>query len=146
MIFGFLGAVHAIRSLNQFGSSNSTSGKSINLCPTRVTEIAVHGGVSVVQEGMAWFRKMNGQLEELDPIAVEKWFGRHCVVDADAAEAPTGSGETLATLAFVSGPPRALFSTNAGVFTWNEQAFTSAELAEALKTLADLPIRLRPSR
>jgi hypothetical protein len=144
LILAFAGSVYAIRNLDQ--TRKSQRGASVNLCPTRVKEISVAGGMKLVQDGMAWYRKAGGRMEELDPIAVEKWFGRHCVVAADAAETPTGAGAELATLAFVSGPPQVLFGTSAGVFTWMNQAFTSAELADALKSLSELPIRLRSSR
>lgn len=146
MTLAFIGSVLAIRHLDLTRSSGEGRKDSVNLCPTRVKQIHVKGGISVVQDGMAWYRKTNGRMEELDPIAVERWFGSHCVVDADPAEAPTGSGEEFATLAFVAGPPQILFSTGAGVFTWMDRAFTSAELTEALKNLPELPIRLRPSR
>jgi hypothetical protein len=146
MSVGFVGAVHVIRTYNQFGPGKTFATTSVNLCPTRVKEISIVNGMSLVQDKMAWYRKHNGQLEELDPIAVEKWFGRHCVVAADPAETPTGSGEQVATIGFITGSPQILFTTNAGIFTWMNQPFTSLELQEALKALPELPIRLRPSR
>lgn len=143
MFCGLVGAITAIRSLNQFKDNAMAR---INLCPTRITVITTADGVSVVQEGMTWFRKISGRMEELDPIAVEKWFGRHCVVDAEPTSTPGTTSAPVATIAFVSGPEQILFDVGNGVFKWMGQEFTSAELTAALQSLTEIPLRLRPSR
>lgn len=144
MFLGLIATIVAIRNLNQFKAADAPVAK-VNLCPTRVTAITTASGVSVMQEGMAWFRKNDGRMEELDPIAVEKWFGRHCMVSAERAAAGAET-QPLATIAFVSGPEQTLFSAGSNAFQWMDQIFHSQELTEALKSLEEIPIRLRPSR
>jgi len=143
MCLGLVGTITAIRNLNQFKEPEVPPG-SVNLCTTRITVISTPDGMRVSQEGLTWFRKTADRLEELDPIAVEKWFGRHCVVDAEPAKIDKDA-KVAALISFVSGLQTPLVSAN-GVYRWNGHEFTSAELTEALKTLADLPLRLRPSR
>ena len=145
MTCGLVGSVIAIRKLDRTRPKMDDSA-SINLCPTRVTAISEHEGASIVQEGLTWYRKVNGGLEELDPIAVEKWFGRNCRIQAEFDANGATAGTPLATVAFVSGPPQVLLVTGDGMFSWMGRAFRSEELKEALKGLSDLPLRLRPSR
>jgi hypothetical protein len=144
MVCALIVTIFIIRKLDRTSPSADPSA-TINLCPTRVTAIAQSEGTTVVQDGLAWFRKVNGGMEELDPIAVEKWFGRNCRVKADFAEGAPTSGAPVATVAFVSGPPQVLLVTGEGIYSWMGRAFRSTELQEALKDLKALPLRLRPS-
>ncbi len=144
MVCALIVTIFIIRKLDRTRPAHDDSA-TINLCPTRVTAISQNSGTTVVQDGLAWFRKINGGMEELDPIAVEKWFGRNCKVKVEFEKDAAVSGAPVATLAFVSGPPQVLIVSAAGIYSWMGQAFRSQELEGALKDLKDLPLRLRPS-
>ena len=144
MCCGFVGTVFAIRSLNQFKKSTPDR-DSVNICPTRVTSITLPDGWTLVQDGLAWYRKINDVMEELDPIAVEKWFGAHCIMTAEDLQPADVAGITRMTLTFVNGSVQTLEELSGGKFKWINQGFSSTELKEALDELPALPIRLRPS-
>lgn len=142
MTCGFIGTVIAIKRLDR----TSSPGQFVNLCPTRVTAVEFADQVSIQQDGLSWYRKVDGRLEEVDPIAVEKWFAQYCRVKVPAIGEP---GETpavpLATLAYVSGPPQIL-ATTGEVLSFMGKTFESDTLKKGLSELREIPIRLRPSR
>lgn len=120
-----------------------SAAKGVDLCPTRVSSLSVVGRFAVLQDGMKWYRAEGGERQELDFIAVEKWFSEHCRLEAkEVTEAP--GTNPLLTLAYVSGDPKTLNMNPDGVFTWDGRAFSSAELAHALSALELLPVRSKP--
>lgn len=140
MIVSFFAVVGLIYKLNQFSPSDLT----LILCPTRVSAINTADGKGIVQEGMRWYRRNNGNLEELDPVAVEKWFGRHCKIGIEPVQKAESTG-VLFVVNFISGPPETLYMAGDGLFRWQNRTFKSQQLEDALRTLQDLPLFLRPT-
>lgn len=140
MVVSFFAVVGLIYKLNQFSPSDLT----LILCPTRVSAINTADGKGIVQEGMRWYRRNNGNLEELDPVAVEKWFGKHCKVAIEPVAKADSTG-VLFVVNFVSGPPETLYMAGEGLFRWQNRTFKSVQLEEALNSLKDLPLYLRPT-
>lgn len=140
MTCGFIGTVIAIKRLDK------TSARVVDLCPTRVTAIEFPDQVSIQQDGLYWYRKANGRFEEIDPIAVEKWFAQYCRLNVSAlGDAGDTSLAPVATLAYVSGPPQIL-GTTGELLSFMGKTFKSDSLKAALSDLREAPIRLRPSR
>ena len=146
MFLGLIATVIGIRQLDRTKKAAAVDeAKIVNLCPTRVSAVKLMDGTLIAQEKMSWFRSKGGQSEELDPIAVEKWFGRNCRVEI-AAEAATDAGPPAVEFQFVSGQPETIFSTGNGLYMWQSRVFRSPALETALNELQQLPLRLRPSR
>src|SRR5690606_20417479 len=112
----------------------------INLCVTRIKALTMVDGFAVVQDGLDWYRRAGQHMGELDPIAVEKWFGANCRIKVKPAEA-TEASQAFVTVSFVSGEPQTLAKVGPGVYSWMGQVFTSPEFEAAIKSLAELPIR-----
>ncbi len=140
MMVSFFAVVGLIYKLNQFSPSDLT----LILCPTRVSAIHTAEGKGIVQDGMRWYRRNNGNLEELDPVAVEKWFGKHCKVEIEPVKMADSSG-VLAVVNFISGPPETLYIAGDGLFRWKNRTFKSQQLQDAFNSLNNLPLFLRPA-
>ena len=111
----------------------------IELCPTRVTRLHA-GKLTIFEEGMQWFRQNEGSTRErLDPVAVEKWFSRHCSMEATKVSASADVHEALKVF-FVTGEPQVLLESASGEFEWMHQPFKATQMATALKELLELPI------
>ena len=122
--------------------SQGTAGKQVTWCDTRVTSVEM-AGLKLIQEGLKWFVETETRAEA-DFVSVEKWFGRHCTLDIN----PVGLDsldlkkfDPLLTVSFVKGPQQQVLRSGEGIYLWQNQAFRSSELDEALKTLPDLPQR-----
>lgn len=140
MVLSFFAVVGLIYKLNQFSPSDLT----LILCPTRVSAINTADGKGIVQDGMRWYRRNNGNLEELDPVAVEKWFGKNCKVAIEPVSKAESTG-VLFVVNFISGPPETLYVAGDGLFRWQNRTFKSQQLEEAMNSLKDLPLFLRPT-
>lgn len=140
MVASFFAVIGMIYKFNQFSPSDLT----LILCPTRVSAINTVDGKGIVQEGMRWYRRNNGNLEELDPVAVEKWFGKHCKVGIEPVQKADSTG-VLFVVNFISGPPETLYMAGDGLFRWKNRTFKSQQLQDALNSLKDLPLYLRPT-
>lgn len=123
---------------------NSPKSHELNLCPTRVSSVSLIGSLAIIQDGMTWFRAAQGERKELDQVAVEKWFGLHCMIDIEAVKGPAPSDmNPLITFAYVSGSPVTL-QRSGDIFMLHGQYFRSNELTEALKELESLPVKPKP--
>lgn len=115
-----------------------------NVCPTRVTSIALIGDLALIQDGMTWYRSKGGERVELDQVAVEKWFLANCKVAIEAVSGePPKNTHPLVTFAYVSGTPVTL-QKSADVFTYSGTYFRSEHLNKALAQLAELPPAKKP--
>ena len=123
---------------------NTPASHELNICPTRVSSISVIGSMALIQDGMIWFRTKNGQREELDPIAVEKWFGAHCsmAIEAVSGTAPKDTRPWV-TLAYVSGLPLTI-QREQNIFMFGGRYFHSEELTQAVAELESLPPAKKP--
>lgn len=118
---------------------NQPSKNRVNVCPTRVSSISVIGKAALFQEDLKWFRTLEGTRQELDPIAVEKWFSEYCAVGSEPAPAPSDNSLPIATFAYVAGLPVTLQQSESGVFTMNGFHFRSQKLVEAIESISTLP-------
>ncbi len=125
---------------------NSPPSSELNICPTRVSSVAVIGSMALMQDGMTWYRAKGGQREELEPVAVEKWFGLHCKVDIEAVSGPAPK-EThpWVTLAYVSGVPKTVQRAE-DIYMWDGRYFRSTELTQAMTELESLPSAKKPGQ
>lgn len=125
---------------------NSPNAAEFNLCPTRVTSIALIGETALVQDGMTWYRLENGQRKELDQVAVEKWFLANCniAIEGVMGEAPRET-HPWATIAFVSGAPITLQRADS-IFTFDGRYFRSQQLLKAMAELQALPGAKKPGQ
>ena len=139
MALSFVAVIFMIWKLNQFSPADLT----LVLCPTRVTAISTADGGGIVQEKMNWYRKVNGNLEELDPIAVEKWFGKYCKLEIEPQK-KVEPGSVAFVVSFVNGNPETLYNAGEGTFRWGDRTFKSKKLEEAIASLKQLPLHLRP--
>jgi hypothetical protein len=123
---------------------NTPDAAEFNLCPTRVTSIALIGETAVIQDGMTWYRLENGQRKELDQVAVEKWFLANCkiAIQAVVGDAPKET-HPWATIAFVSGSPITLQRADS-IFTFDGRYFRSQQLTQAMTELQALPEAKKP--
>ncbi|MGE0525660.1 MAG: hypothetical protein AB7G93_11365 [Bdellovibrionales bacterium] len=132
-----------------FFTGDDDSSSRYTMCPTRVSRVEVASGQVVFEEDMRWYSMKQGkekEIVELDPVAVEKWFGLNCKVKGEPATEPGGEFQTVAQFSFVSGTPQALLRAPSGEFQWNGSTFHSSQLEEALDRLLNLPIRRIPAR
>jgi hypothetical protein len=143
MVLALAGILTLMKKLNMPGALGG--GDSVDICPTRVSSVSLIGRFAIVQDGMTWYRTGNGQRTELDPVAVEKWFGEYCQVSARKVPANDAAAPLL-TLAYVSGLPLTLMVNAEGVFTFNRSHFQSAELAQAITALEHLPSAAKPGQ
>ena len=120
----------------------------LRLCPTRVASVSLIGKTAVFQDGLKWFRTGSatggGERQELDGVAVEKWFSSYCSIPIEEAAAPGPGSQPLLTLAYVSGLPMTLSLSPDGVFSWKDRSFRSPKLNEALQSLNELPTARAP--
>jgi hypothetical protein len=115
--------------------------REVNLCPTRITRLELGDGTALAQEGMTWFRVVNGLKQELDQVSMEKWFGSNCVVRGRSATASADVSKAF-TAHFVSGQPVDLLKSNsqAAEYEWQGQSFKSEDLERALLALKDINV------
>jgi len=123
---------------------NTPDSAEFNICPTRVTSIALIGDSALMQDGLTWYRLKNGQRQELDQVAVEKWFSANCkvAIEAVSGEAPKET-HPWATIAYVSGSPITLQRADS-IFMSNERYFRSEHLIQAMSQLQALPEAKKP--
>lgn len=123
---------------------NTPSLRELNVCPTRVSSISVIGSMALIQDGMTWFRTKEGQREELDPIAVEKWFGEHCKVEIESVSgvAPKETRPWI-TFAYIAGSPVTIQQAG-DILMLNGRYFRSSELTQATAELESLPPVRKP--
>ncbi len=140
MVLSFFAVLYMIWKLNQFGPDDLT----MILCPTRVASITTSDGQGIVQDEMKWYRRANGNLEELDPVAVEKWFGKNCKIEIEPVK-KVDSSTVVFVVAFVNGPPETLYNAGEGLFRWKNKTFKSTQLEAAIASLKNLPIHVRPT-
>lgn len=149
MILTFAVVVMAMRNLQSTKPTASPLAKLIMgtgdsekfvLCPTRVTALETPAGLHVRETGMKWTRSAGGPEEELDPIAVEKWFGRNCSVSGKKSESGEGFTPVL-KLSLVNGETKTLARAGSGEYLWNGIRFVSTALDQALRDLSEIPAR-----
>jgi hypothetical protein len=121
------------------GASGQGAQSRVKLCPTRVSSISIIGKTALFQDGLKWFRTTEGQRQELDPIAVEKWFSEYCTVGSEPASPPASQPQPVVTFAYVAGLPVTLQQSEGGVFTLNGVHFRSEKLVEAIQAVTTLP-------
>lgn len=147
---GVIYAMHALKkdqandTLRVFLSGAETT---FSWCDTRVKSIELGPEDSIVQRKLKWFRETKNQSKELDFVAVEKWFGRHCKLTIEPQ--PTEgfvepSPAATLKVEFIKGPGSTLWRQKDGLFKWYDQVFSSSQLKTALSELNDLPAA--PSR
>jgi hypothetical protein len=143
-------AVWTIQSLNQKGLSPQlaaaigaipTVNSQVNLCETRVQGLKTADGTDLHEEGFSWV--MNGiQHRQLDPVAVEKWFGYNCTVAAQdlrpVAKEDLEAANTVLQVSFIQGGVQFLKQTANGLFIWKKSAFRSSQLDKAIHQLSFL--------
>lgn len=145
MILTLVGVILLMKKMNSPNAFSTAGNESVNLCPTRVSSLSVIGRFAIVQEGLNWYRTGDSGRTELDPVAVEKWFGQNCKVSATKEGANEGA-TPLVTLAYVSGLPMTLLVSGDGVFTFNQSHFRSLELSQAITALEHLPNVVKPGQ
>jgi hypothetical protein len=151
MIFAFVGVLTVMRQLNSAAKTGSSaplveiftgrpqSDNAIDLCPTRITELQLLGGPFFYQSGMKWVMRQNGQVAELDQIAMEKWFSRNCVLETTPID-DVKDPQPIVKVSFVAGVPQTLMSSPDG-FIWMGRKFKSEQLQLALAELTKIPTR-----
>lgn len=147
MILSLVGIIMLMKKMNSPGVfAGPATNESVDICPTRVSSVSVIGRFAVMQDGLNWYRTgdANGRTE-LDPVAVEKWFGVNCNLPA-LKEGANDGATPLLTVAYVSGLPATLLVNADGVFTFNRLHFRSPELSRAIRALDSLPILAKPSQ
>lgn len=147
MVLALIGVITLMRKMDKPGVfSGGAANEAVDLCPTRVTSVSVIGKFAIMQDGMNWYRTGGPQgRTELDPVAVEKWFGGNCKVTA-STEAANEGATPLLTLAYVSGLPATLLMSADGIFTFNRAHFRSQELLKAVSDLETLPAVSKPGQ
>ncbi len=146
MILSLVGSIMLMRKLNKPGALGGgvAASEDIDLCPTRVSSVSMIGRFAIKQDGMDWFRTGDAAgRTELDPVAVEKWFGSFCRVKA-AKQESNENATPLVTIAYVSGLPMTLLMNPDGVFSLNGAHFRSLELAQGITALETLPAVTKP--
>lgn len=142
MICSLLGVLYIMNHLNL---GHDTSPSSVTLCPTRVSSVAVIGKAALMQDGLQWYRTQDGQREELDPVAVEKWFSQYCTIAAEPASKPE-SAQPWITWAYVSGSPKTVQQATDGVYVFEGRAFRAPALMQAVQDLENLPKVTKPGQ
>lgn len=114
----------------------------IDLCESRVQHLKTASGVELFENGFNWFIKKGSVQKKLDPVAVEKWFGRNCAVYAENlrpnALKESEAAEPVLIFGFVHGATEILRETAAGEFIWRQFSFRSDQLDKALRQLPEL--------
>lgn len=121
----------------------------ITWCETRVRELEEPGVFRLYQDGSKWFFDRQGQKKEVDFVAVEKWFARHCSLHVEAAA--VSAQQTLhpgLVVKFVRGPDQTFERAEGSgtIYRWRNQTFKSPELDMALSLLGDLPSPRPPNQ
>lgn len=123
----------------KFIMGGESDGQKLVLCPTRVTWIETTSGMRVQQDDMRWTRVIADHHDELNTIAVEKWFGRNCSLKA--LKTTGGEGFTpILKVGYVSGETATLERAPTGEYLWQGEKYISDGLDGALRTLAELPV------
>ena len=121
-------------------ASSSTASSSLKWCETRVRSLIQPSGFQLEQKGMKWIGETETE-KELNFIAIEKWFGRHCqlLVNPVALEAAEKTQfNPILFVQFIDQTAHAFGYKEGGVYTWRGQTFRSEQLDLALKELKDL--------
>jgi hypothetical protein len=146
MVFAFVGVMTVMRQLNTATKRGSgtplveilTGPKpeienGLDLCPTRVLEMHMIGGPLFFQKNLKWFMRLGAQEQELDQIAMEKWFSANCHIEITPTPS-VSDAEPILKVTFVSGEPASLMSSPDG-FVWRGRKFKSKQLQKALQEL-----------
>lgn len=122
--------------------TNPTPKQFVNLCETRVKSIRLSSGIELFERGFDWRLKTSEGERIVDPIQVEKWFGRNCYVRTPSIRATTdvemASAAPKAIFDFVQGGTQTLHAIATGEFVWGRQAFRAPQLEEALTQLQSI--------
>jgi len=113
----------------------------LDWCDTRVSAIERTGSPTLRQVKLKWMWESTPPLE-LNFIAVEKWFGRHCRVKVERlgpGQFNEASAQPAMLVHFIKGPAETLYRMGSNVFKWRQEIFRSDELDGALKDLELLP-------
>lgn len=135
MVITLVAVIWLMRSL----SMDKKAVTSVTLCPTRVklVEIAADG-MRLQQDGIKWVRNSANLNQELDPIAVEKWFSILCSVSAQPVS--SGSGfQPAFRLSYITGETQMVLRAPTGEFQMRDVTFTSKDLDDALAAFRTLP-------
>lgn len=146
MLFTLAGVLLLMQKLKSSEGLFSASSDKVDICPTRVSSISVIGRFAIMQEGLKWYRTKEGERTELDPIAVEKWFGINCKVSAEKIASPVETKDPVVTFAYVAGLPATLMTGENGAFALNKSHFRSPQLAQAILDLETLPAPTMPGQ
>ncbi len=113
----------------------------LDWCDTRISAIEREGAPTLRQVKLKWLWETTPP-QELNFIAVEKWFGRNCKVKVERL-APDrfdeASQKPAMLVHFIKGPAETLFRVGEDLFKWRQEIFRSSELKEALVDLENLP-------
>ncbi len=116
----------------------------LNWCETRVEALALANGTQIRQENFKWYRISPTGKQEVDSLAMEKWLGRNCTVDAELTQnSASDLPKKMLIVNFIKGKSQALLRYPTGEFAWAGQTFKSPELANALLDLESLPSSTR---
>lgn len=153
MIAALVAVIWSIRSINQHGlnpqiasavGANRTAklATRVDLCESRVQDLKTASGIELYENGLNWFMKKKSVEKKLDPIAVEKWFGKNCSVFAEnlrpIALKETEAAKPVLIFGFVHGVTETLKEAPAGEYIWRQISFHSRQLTDALTQLNEL--------
>jgi hypothetical protein len=153
MVFAFVGVMTVMRQLNTAAKRGSGAPlieiltgpraeieNGLDLCPTRILEMHMIGGPLFFQRNLKWFMRLGALEQELDQIAMEKWFSTNCHIEITPTPSVSGA-EPILKITFVSGEPASLMSSPDG-FVWMGRKFKSEQLQRALQELtSNIPAR-----
>jgi hypothetical protein len=115
-------------------------------CETRVSELESPGVFRLFQKGTQWFLERQGQSREVNPVAVEKWFGRHCSLNVEAAATRSTQLTPGLIVHFINGKDQTFQRDAVGIYRWMDHDFKSPELEAALSYLTQLPGPSQPNQ
>lgn len=114
----------------------------VDLCENRVRSLKTSNGLEVFENGLNWFSRKNSAEKKLDPVSVERWFGKNCSVFVEdlrpAASKDVEAATPVLILDFIQGAPAEVKRISTGEFIWKQISFHSKQFEEALVQLAEL--------
>ena len=146
-------ALLAVREGSMEGFFASMTGvdptKQINLCPNRIHAIEFEGGRKIEEShsgpDMLWAAHdgLAAGPRPLNYLAIEKWLGEHCYVDAAELKEnldKLGPFRSAVKIQFIDQSEASLMqnSANPKLFSWDGRLYESAEMAAALTELQAL--------
>lgn len=115
-------------------------------CETRVVELEMPGRFRLYETGSRWFIERSGHSQEVNAMAVEKWFGRHCSLNVEVAAPASTEPSPGLIVRFVNGKDETFEHTGTGIYRWMNRDFKSPELEAALGYLTELPPPSQPNQ